>query len=291
MSTPIRRRQPGTAARTNPSAFRLFTCGAAAVVATTLAGPAQAIVGGTPTTAFGQVSTDTRGNGVQISANWVLTASHVGYNLGASYTNGFGVSRVAARYSFSSAAFPENDLSLLRLDSAIAAPQLSLLSDQMAEGTFAPIEVTIATGHNQSPRGYAFAELRTVSTLVDPDDAGPRPEVVANYLLTLGDATDGAYVQSGDSGGGLFLGHVTDSTSALLGITSGALTYTEAGQTRHGSAFVQLAAYRAWIDTTMTTDGVDMQMANWISAVPEPTTLALWLGGLALAVGARARRR
>ena len=93
-------------------------------------------------------------------------------------------------------------------------------------------------------------------------------------------------MQGGDSGGGLFLGHVTDS-SVLLGLTSALLT--DEKNRPIGSAFVQPAAYRSWIDATLAADGADTQAVLWLAAsVPEPTTWALWLCGVAGLAAARA---
>lgn len=257
-----------------------------ALAAAALCAPAQAIVGGTATTGFGQVS-----NGVQITENWVLSAHHLGFGVGSHYGNGYGVATVAAVYNASGAAFPDNDLTLLRLATPITAPGLSLLADRLPDGLLAtPLDVTIATGANQVPRGYGQTQLRAVAAQIDPDDAGPLGPVTVNYLITYGAGFGGPRVQGGDSGGGLFLGAVTDSVSPLLGITSAHLTFDAAGL-QQASGFVQLAAYRGWIDATLATDLADAQTAQWVSAVPEPGTAALALaGGLWLAGTARRRR-
>ena len=42
-----------------------------------------------------------------------------------------------------------------------------------------------------------------------------------------------------------------------------------------------LAAYRGWFDRTMAGDLAGNQLVNWVSAVPEPATLVLWIVGLA----------
>lgn len=269
----------------------------AATLALAIAAPASAIVGGTPTTAFGQVSTDVRGNGVQITPNWVLTAHHIDYGAsgGTTFSDGYGSSGIAAVFNFTSAAFPTDDISLLLLATPIsAAPSLSLLANVLADGSYAPgIDVTIATGHNQSPRGYAATQIVEVGTTII-DHGAPK---TVNYLVAATDSPP--YVQAGDSGGGLFLGTVTDSVSPLLGITSAMDTDTTVVPNIHYSLFVQIAAYRSWIDQTMaahSVDGTNFQSANWVSVsglpspVPEPGTAALWLGGLlAAAFGARRR--
>jgi|GEM_PF-1783352 len=56
-------------------------------------------------------------------------------------------------------------------------------------------------------------------------------------------------------------------------------------------AFVQLAANRNWIDTTMRLDTTDLQTAQWVSAVPEPLTAPMWLAGPLVAAGMGAHRR
>jgi len=254
----------------------------------TVALPAAAIVGGTATTAFGQVS-----NGVQITENWVLSARHVGIGVGDTFSDGYGSAIVGARYALGGGPTLVNDLVLLRLTTPIAAPALSLLSDVLPAGSFAsPLAVTIATGRNQVPRGYGQTELAEVADAVELDVNGVSGSYAVNWLVTY-DALHGApYVQGGDSGGGLFLGHVLDSAgAALMGITSAQVQFDSAGGGGFGSAFVQLAAYRSWIDDTMRLDTTDSQMARWVSAVPEPGTVSMWLTGLLAVAGMGARRR
>ena len=86
----------------------------ASLVLAAAALPAQAIDGGTATTAFGQVN-----GGVLIASNWVLTARHLDYTVGSTYSNGYGSSTVAAFYTAGSGDYPFADLMLLRLDKII----------------------------------------------------------------------------------------------------------------------------------------------------------------------------
>jgi MYXO-CTERM domain-containing protein len=245
------------------------------------AGPARAIVGGLPTAAFKPV-----GVGVQVTADWVLTVNHAALGVGDVYTNGYGSRTVLARYDApGSGVFPANDLSLLRLAPAdVMASTLPVSSSLFGDGSFPALAVTISSPANSGAgRGYAFATVTEFDTLVDPDDAGPLGPVVANYLVSLDSVV---HVEGGDSGGGLFLGQVADSTSPLLGLTSAELT--DVNNLPIGSGFVLLAAYRPWIDQTLAADPADSQAVLWVSTVPEPTALVLWAAGL-LALAARRR--
>jgi hypothetical protein len=271
--------------RTHPSLARI---GHAALGLALLAGlPAQAIVGGTATSAFAHV-----GQGVQITNSWVLTARHLGLTVGGSYSNGWGMALVAARYDLGSGAFPADDLTLLRLASPIsAAPDLGLLATLLPAGLLAtPLTVTITTDNNQSPRGFAVTTLTGVLDQLDPDGTGGSGPVDVHYLVSAHGANQLPHVEGGDSGGGLFLGAVADSTGALLmGINSALLLNGQS--TPVGSAFVQLASQRSWIDQTMANDLADSQVANWVFApVPEPAAWALLLAGGAALAG-QARRR
>lgn len=245
------------------------------------AGPAAALVGGTDTTNFGQVS-----NGVQISPQWVLTAHHVG--VGAVYSNAFGHSAVAARFNFSNAAFPEDDLSLLRLASPIAAPALSLWADLLPEGALSPLAATLVGRGELTPRAYGFSAVEWFLPRLDNTDDQINNPVPVNYLVTFSGIASGMpYVVGGDSGGGLFLGHVTDSSSPLMGIASARISMDDGVQ---ASAYVHLAVYRQWIDGVLTGDGVAPAQVQWISSVPEPAAWALWLaGGIGLAMSLRKR--
>lgn len=260
--------------------------------------PALAIVGGTPTNAFGVV-----GEGVQFAPNWVLTAGHLGYTANATtFSNGHGSSLVDAVYTpVGGGTFPFNDLKLVHLKDAIsAAPVVQLSSTLWSDTAFAlanpslNINVTIATNSTQAPRGYAFAQLREFATSAQVD-TNPDPLVTnlqvgtVNWLVTHQNSFAAPYVQGGDSGGGLFLGHVTDSTSPLLGITSALLPGINGANTA-ASAFVSVAKYRAWIDATMILDTQDSQMAVWTATpVPEPATWAMWLAGAAAMTVAKRR--
>jgi hypothetical protein len=256
-----------------------------AALAATLAAPCQAIVGGSPTTAFGAV-----GTGVQVTADWVATVNHAAPGVNGSYVNGWGSRTVLARYDApGSGVFPANDLTLLRLaPAAFSVPNLAVASDLFANGSFAPLAVTIVSPlsppNSGAPRGFAFTTVTEFATQIDPDDGGPLGPVDVNYLLSLDSVV---HVEGGDSGGGLFLGLVTDSSSPLLGLSSARLE--DANGQPIGSGFVLLAAYRSWIDQTLAADLADSQMLNWVSAVPEPATVSLWL--MAGAAAALRRRR
>ena len=274
---------------------------AAALALAAVCSPAWAIVGGTNTTEFKVV-----GDGVQFAPNWVLTAGHIGYTPNSTtYSNGWGSSLVDAVYTPSgSGTFPFNDLKLVHLKDAIAgAPVLQLSSTLWTDTAFnlaSPslnIDVTIATNSTQSPRGYAFAQLREFATSAKVD-IDPSPSVTnlqvgtVNWLATFNNSFTAPYVQGGDSGGGLFLGHVTDSTSPLLGIASAQLDKFGGGANAYASAFVSVASYRNWIDAMMVLDDKDMQKAAWTATpVPEPATWAMWLVGAAALTAVKRHRK
>ncbi len=270
-----------------PTASPWLVAAAAAATALLLAAPAQAIVGGLPTTDFRAT-----GIGLQVTDSWVLTVQHAAYGVGSTYNNGYGSRQVLARYDApGSGTFPANDLTLLRLSPGLGiVADLAVSADLFAVGSFAALAVTISSPLNSGPnRGYGFTTVSEFAAQIDPDDDGPLGLVTVNYLISNDSAV---HVQSGDSGGGLFLGHVSDSTSALLGLSSALLT--DANKQPTGSAFVLLAAYRPWIDQTLSNDLTDSQRINWVSAVPEPSTWALWalgLAGLAKLAGLPHRRR
>lgn len=245
--------------------------------------PASAIVGGIPTTEFGQVSL-----GVQVLPNWVITAGHVGLGVGDTYSNGYGSSVIAARYDLGPG-FPQDDLALLRLDTSIDAPSLDLVADTLQAGQFYALDATLTTGLNQSPRGYAFSQVREFWPTVDPDDGGPLAPVSSNLLIVYTPGYGAPYVQGGDSGGGLFLGHVSSLAGGapLWGIASAYITDQDenGNEINPRSGYVQLSSYRSWLDATLAADTADTQVLDWVvTSVPEPATwvlMALGLCGLA----------
>ena len=260
---------------------------------------ALAINGGTSTTAFQNVS-----DGVQFAPNWVLTASHVGMAVNGIYSNGHGSALIDAVYLAPGASFPNHDLALVHLAAPISsAPVLQLSSTVLAPTAMdwlnpsLNVDVTLSTDSNQSPRGYAFVQLREFAvTILDDHDNDPNTASLlrtVNWYVMHQNNFGAPYVQSGDSGGGLFLGHVTDHTTPLLGIASALFSEVLGPNvTSFASGYVSVASYRSWIDNTMLADLSDTQVANWVStAVPEPSTWALWLAGAAALAGLRRRVR
>ncbi|MEO5734128.1 MAG: trypsin-like serine protease, partial [Rubrivivax sp.] len=231
------------------------------------------------------------GAGVQLTADWVLAAAHLGYAAGGSYTNGFGTRSIAAAYNApGSQIVPANDLTLLRLVAGPVvspAPLVAVSSLFVPYGSFAAQAVTItsANGNIYPQRGFAYASIDESLAQAEPDGGGPL--VTVNWLLSHSTQT---YVEGGDSGGGLFMGQVLN-TGLLLGITSAQIQDGDGRPT--GSTFVQPAAYRGWLDQTMLNDPTDMQAILWQapSAVPEPAALALTSVGLLMMAGWVRRQR
>ncbi|MBC7699488.1 trypsin-like serine protease [Aquabacterium sp.] len=254
--------------------LRLLSC--AFATAFCCASPAHAIFNGANTTSFSAVGELGSASGVLIADNWVLTAAHVGnaLKLGASSFDSLGgISLIDAVYTFSSAAFPNNDIALVHLSTALDTA-VPILNDQVIKNNQAAAlgTLTMATAKNQQPNG--FATTLASGTLITNTENNVTSTV--NWIITNGQA----YLQGGDSGSALFKGAVSDSAgSLLLGIASAALVNNTTGASE-GSAFVQVANYKSWINATMASSG---QQAVWASSVPEPSTLALYaLAGLAI---------
>ena len=270
--------------------FLRVTCLSAAVtLVCLLSSPAQAVIGGADTASYSAVGDIMGASGVQIADNWVLTASHVagGVTPNQSIFEGLtGSSIVDAVYRFSDSSAPVNgnDIALLHLRVAIQAalPTLNgvVISNEQASKLG---ELTIVSAQNNIPNGYGVTYGHAA---LDTYDNAGTPSTV-NWLITEG----GASVQGGDSGGALFKGTPGDSRGALLlGIVSAAADEITYDGNPTASTFVQVAAYKAWINATMAGSG---QQATWASrltipapqsSVPEPSTAYLFL--LCAATGA-----
>ncbi len=249
-----------------------------ATLLSAVVGPAGAITGGVPTNNFHAV-----GMGVQIAPDWVMTVRHAAIAVGGSYSNGYGTRTVAEIYTPNVATFPADDFALLRLvPGGTAGVYPAVATELILPGSFRPLDVSIVSAANHSPRGVGLTRVQESVPLYDDDGPGPLPLVPVNWLVSYDAAVQ---VQGGDSGGALFLGHVRDST-VLLGLSSALLT--DENNAAIGSAFVQPAAYRAWIESVMAADRLDDQMVTWASAVPEPASWLMWAAGAAWLV---ARRR
>lgn len=259
--------------------------GLALLAALVLPVQAQDIVGGQPTQNFKAV-----GIGVQVAPDWVMTARHAVIGAGGTYENGYGMRTVAEVFVPDTGDFPANDFALLRLV-PLETPVPGAFyprpaSEPFVQGAFRPQPVTIASTANHSPRGVGLTWVTESIATYDDDGDGPLPVVDVNWLVSW-DST--VRLENGDSGGGLFLDHVRDSSGVLLGLNS-ALIVEDDG--RVGSAFVQVGSYRDWIDGIMRADPHDEQRLDWVSVaspVPEPAAWMLLAGGL-LALAARQRR-
>jgi hypothetical protein len=261
---------------------------AALALAATLA-PAHAISNGSSSTGFGSV-----GVGVQVAPNWVFTAQHLAPGVGIPYSNAYGSRTVAAVYTApGSTGFPANDFALLRLaPAASAAPFLPVNGSLVPYGQFAPWNVTLASpaGAAAGSRIYGFSTIS--ESLLTYTDTGFNPPVTStvNWLMSYDTRV---HVQGGDSGTALFAGHVTDS-SVLMGIASALIT-DDPGLVALGSAYVQPAAFRSWIDATMLADTADNNAVLWTNVsvpVPEPGSWAMWgVGALGLGWLVTRRRR
>lgn len=242
--------------------------------------PAHALRGGETSGGFAWVGTlSTGGDGVLIAPNWVLTAAHVA-RTGGSFQTAAGSAAVTAVFKAGTLGFPDDDLALLYLGSALdpgAFPALlgAVLTptDALAYGT-----VTLVAAQDADTRQYVHSSLVTAYPDITTDDGVTH----STWYAVAGSRTDTLpLLQGGDSGSALFSGHLhADDDATLMGIASATCN------TRY-SCFVQPAAYRVWMDSTMSTSG---QGAQWTTApVPEPSAWALLSGGLAL-IGATRRR-
>lgn len=245
--------------------------------------PAHALTDSTTTTAFDSVGRLGGLSGVLIAPNWVLTAAHVtgGLTAGSStFATDSGSATVAAVYRYSNEAFPGNDIALVQLSSALSASSVPVLNATLLTDDALGL-ATVVSSVSASQRQYGVAVLDSVQ----PTYTGNGATSTVNWVTSL----YGSSVRSGDSGGALLQGAVDGTESeapVLLGLVSATLEDPGLGVTP--SAFVQVAAYRNWIDSTLALSG---QSAQWTAPVPEPSTWALsLLGGVAAIRMARRRR-
>jgi hypothetical protein len=244
-------------------------------------GLAHAITGATPTNSFAAV-----GAGVQIAPDWVMSVWHYAAQPGGFYGNGYGGREVAARYDApGSGSFPANDFTLLRLKplDGPAVPNVAVSSSFVPDGHLMPWDVTLASGANAGPaRGYATTQVTEAASQYELTPGNPASAVTVNWLVSMDKVV---HVQGGDSGSAMFAGQITD-TGVLIGIASALLSDDATGEAL-GSAYVQPAAYKDWIDATMLADTADGQAVAWSALplpvpVPEPGGAAMAAAGLAV---------
>lgn len=216
-------------------------------------------------------------NGVLIAPNWVLTAAHVATGKVA-FASASGSAQIDSAYlapgfGMASDNTPYDDLALLHLSGdGIRGADLPRLNGQgLTEAqviTYPVPRATMIGVLNSSQRQRATADLLGMQDTHTPLAGGSSHTV--NWVLV--DGATGSHLEGGDSGSALFWGDGTQ--GPLIGIASGAAPDGSM------SAFVQVAAYRSWIDGTMSGSG---QQALWSTApVPEPSTYAMLLCGLGM---------
>jgi hypothetical protein len=275
---------------------RLQILGQCAIMALALCLPwsAHAIVNGADTPLYSAIGEVSGASGILISDNWALTAAHVAAGIVPDVTTFEGLTGstpIDAVYFFADVDFPNHDIALLHLSTAIAA-SLPVLNDVMVSASEAAQlgELTIVSAQNATPNGSGVTYGQSALTTYE----GLNGTATVNWLVTQG----GSSVEGGDSGGALFLGTPSDSQGAvLMGVVSAAAYEIVGNQAPDESTFVQVAAYKSWIDNTMAASG---QSATWSSTpvsvssavVPEPSTAAMFaLCGLAAVAHGRTRRR
>lgn len=252
---------------------------------------ARALTNATATTNFTNLGNLGGANGVLIAPNWVLTAAHVAGNstalAGSSFQSGDGSSTIDAAFVFDGTSnFPDNDIALVHLTSAINSSSLPILNDSSVNDTISYLggNLTLASSVNSTQRDYGYAtgsgEVQMYNTST------------VNWIITSGSTN----VVGGDSGSALYMNQVTDGAGqVLLGVASAETTTGNGVVAVNQSAYVLVSYYKTWIDTTIANSGLSgsNQTVQWVSAVPETSSvlaMLLGVGGLCL-LGQKRRAR
>jgi len=203
--------------------------------------------------------------GAYTTGYWIITANHVGSTgitlAGTAYTSvGGSASRIGT-----------TDLLLYRIDVSGGTPTLSDLTISNSQPNSGQAVKMIGDGSGTMTWGNNTVDSYGSYNLGNP------AETTLGLITTYSEIDGEAQAESGDSGGALFYEHASGSWW-LSGILSGINTSVSPNIT----ASVNIAAYYSNIISIVGTK---------LSAVPEPSTWAALLGGMALIATLIVRRK